>query len=191
MKLRLLALLLLLLFPLFAQAQEDPARAELRRLGASLLAAMNQGEVEAQLGYLHPNVVVTWPDAEVSRGVPAVREYLQRMKDGKGKVEKFSVEPTVDEPGLIYGGDTAVAFGSAREQLTLANGRLLAVMGRWSATLVKQDGQWLVASLHCSDNLFDNPLLNQFKSVLPWIGGASFIMGLFFGWMVARRGLAR
>jgi hypothetical protein len=78
-----------------------------------------------------------------------------------------------------------------QEQLTLANGRPLEVTGRWSATLVKENGHWLVASLHCSENLFDNPLFNQFKSVLPWIGGASFIMGIFLGWLVARRGLAR
>jgi ketosteroid isomerase-like protein len=189
MKYRLLALLLLI--PLFVHAQEDPAQAELRTLRDALVAAMNRGDIEAQLAYLHPNVIITWPDAEVSRGTAGVRAYLERIKSGSGKVQKFSVEPTVDEPATIYGADTAMACGSAREQLTLANGRSLSLAGRWSATLVQENGKWLIANLHCSDNLFDNPLLNQFKSLLPWIGGASFIMGIFLGWLVARRGLAR
>jgi ketosteroid isomerase-like protein len=80
MKHRLLALLLLL--PLLAHAQEDPARTELRRVGEGVLAALKQGDLEAQLASLHPNVVVTWPDAEVSRGTAAVRGYLQRIKSG-------------------------------------------------------------------------------------------------------------
>jgi ketosteroid isomerase-like protein len=190
MKYRLLSLLLVL--PLFAQAQEDPAQAELRGVRDGLVAALNQGDPEAPLAYLHPNVVVTWPDAEVSRGTAGVRAYLQRIRSGSNtRVEKFSVEPAVDEPGIVYGGDTALAFGTAQERLTLANGRPLALTGRWSATLVKENGKWLVANLHCSDNVFENPLLNQFKSVLPWIGGASFIMGMLLGWLVARRGIAR
>src|SRR4051812_27878012 len=70
MKYRLFALLLLLV-PVFLQAEEDPARAELRKLGEGLLAALNHADVEPQLGVLHRNVVVTWPDAEVSRGPAA------------------------------------------------------------------------------------------------------------------------
>ncbi|HEV7402877.1 MAG TPA: nuclear transport factor 2 family protein [Chthoniobacteraceae bacterium] len=190
MKYRLFALLLL--FPLFAHAQEDPAHAELRTMRDGLLAAMNKGDIEAQLAYLHPNVVVTWHNAEVSRGTDGVRAYLQKQLTGATKqVEKFAVETKVDELSIIYGGDTAIAFGSAQEYFTLASGRAFALNGRWSATMVKENGRWLVASLHTSDNIFDNPLLNQLKGFMPWVGGASLIMGMLLGWLVARRGMAK
>lgn len=192
MKSRLLALLLLL--PLFAHAQapEDPAHAELRTMRDGLLAAMNSGDIEAQLPFLHPNVVITWHNAEVSRGTDGVRAYLKKQMTGETKqVDKFSVEAKVDELSIIYGGDTAIAYGSADEHFTLTSGRTFALQGRWSATMVKENGKWLVANLHTSDNIFDNPLLNQFKGIMPWVGGASLIMGMLLGWLVARRGMAK
>jgi hypothetical protein len=68
-----------------APAGEDPAHDELRALRDGLLAAMNQGDVERELTYLHPNVVVTWHDATVSRGRDGVRDYLRRMLEGPDK----------------------------------------------------------------------------------------------------------
>jgi len=56
---------------------------------------------------------------------------------------------------------------------------------RWSATLIKENGKWLIASLHASDNLFDNPLLNTARRMTYWAGGigviAGFLMGMFMG----------
>src|SRR5205807_2525523 len=123
-----------------------------------LLAGMNSGDIEAQLAFLHPNVVVTWHNAEVSRGRDGVRKYLDRMLKGPSKiVEKFGAEVSVDELSILYGGDTAIAFGSAQEHFKLTDGRSFDFPGRWSATLVKDSDKWLVASLHTSDNIFDNP----------------------------------
>ena len=63
-----------------------------------LLAGMNRGDIEAQLPFLHPNVVVTWHNAEVSRGRDGVRKYLDRMLHGPAKVvESFGAEVKVEE----------------------------------------------------------------------------------------------
>lgn len=192
MKSRLFALLLLIPLFTYAQAPEDPAHAELRTMRDGLLAAMNKGDIEAQLPFLHPNVVITWHNAEVSRGTDGVRAYLQKQFSGPTKqVDKFSVEAKVDELSILYGGDTAIAFGSADEKFVLKSGRTFALTGRWSATMVKENGKWLIANLHASDNIFDNPLLNQFKGIMPWVGGSSLIMGMLLGWLVARRGMAK
>ena len=169
-------------------AQEDPAHNELRAVRDGLLTAMNHGDIEAQLAFLHPNVVVTWHNAEVSRGREGVRSYLQRMLNGPSKVvEKFGAEVSVDELSIIYGGDTAIAFGSANEHFTLTSGSVFDFTGRWSATLVKDNGKWLVANLHTSDNIFDNPLLNRLKRAIVWVALAAFVFGAVIGWLSKRR----
>lgn len=189
MKMKLLTAALACAFTLAAHAQEDPAHNELRALRDGLLAGMNSGDIEAQLAFLHPNVVVTWHNAEVSRGRDGVRKYLDRMLKGPAKVvEKFGAEVKVDELSILYGGDTAIAFGSAQEHFTLAGGKLFDFTGRWSATMVKDDGKWLVANLHTSDNIFDNPLLNAAAKALWWVGGGALLAGALGGWLLGRRG---
>lgn len=186
---RLIGTALACVFALVAEAQEDPAHNELRSLRDGLVDGMNRGDIEAQIAFLHPNVVVTWHNAEVSRGREGVRKYLERMLNGPSKVvSKFGAEVKVDELSILYGGDTAIAFGSAQEHFTLTSGRSFDFTGRWSATLVKDGGKWLVANLHTSDNIFDNPLLNQVKAALPWVAGGALLLGLLVGWFIGRRG---
>lgn len=189
MRMKLITAALVCAFTLIAEAQEDPAHNELRAVRDGLLAGMNSGDIEAQLAFLHPNVVITWHNAEVSRGREGVRTYLDRMLKGSPRVvEKFGAEVKVDELSIIHGGDTAIAYGSAQEHFTLAGGKQFDFTGRWSATLVKEGDKWLVANLHTSDNIFDNPLLNQVKATLPWVGGGALLVGAFGGWLLGRRG---
>ncbi len=189
MKTRLLTATLAWIFIVAARAQEDPAHNELRAVRDGLVAGMNAGDIDAQLAFLHPNVVVTWHNAEVSRGRDGVKKYLDRMLQGPSKiVEKFGAEVDVDELSILYGGDTALAFGSAREYFSLTTGQSFDFTGRWSATLVKDDGRWLVANLHTSDNIFDNPLLNAAKKGLWGIGAVGLFVGVVGGWLLGRRG---
>ena len=177
------------LFALAARAQEDPAHAELRAVRDGLLAGMNSGDIDEQLAFLHPNVVVTWHNAEVARGREGVKKYLDRMLHGSPKVvEKFGADVKVDELSILYGGDTAIAFGSAQERFTMAGGKQFDFTGRWSATLVKDGGKWLVANLHTSDNIFDNPLLNAATKALWPVGGGALLVGVFGGWLLGKRG---
>ena len=188
MKMKLIITTLAFLVTLTASAAEDPAHSELRAVRDGLLAGMNKGDIEGQLVYLHTNVVVTWHNAEVSRGRDGVRKYLDRMLNGPSKVvEKFGATVNVDELSILYGGDTAIAFGSAQEHFTLAGGRSFDFTGRWTATMVKDGGKWLVASLHTSDNIFDNPLLNVATKALWWVGGGTLLAGAFGGWLLGRR----
>jgi hypothetical protein len=52
-------------------------------------------------------------------------------------------------------------------------------------TLVKENGHWLVASLHCSTDLFDNVMLNLAKKAAWMAGvvclGVGVMLGLLFG----------
>lgn len=167
---------------------EDPVHHELRVLRDGLVSSMNKGDIETSLPFLHTNCVVTWHNAEVSRGHAGVRAYHNRVMTGPSKlVESFTCELTVDELTILHGGDTGVCFGSSKEQFKLTNGKTLRVDGRWSATLVKENGRWLVANLHASTNLFDNVLLSLAKNAAWWAGFVSLGMGAVAGWIVGRK----
>jgi hypothetical protein len=52
---------------------------------------------------------------------------------------------------------------------------------------VREHDHWLVASLHASANLFDNPLLTMAKRTAYWAGGISLLVGLVVGLVIGRR----
>jgi ketosteroid isomerase-like protein len=160
---------------------------ELRVLRDGLVKATNESNIDALLTHLHPDVVVTWQNAEVSRGHAGVREYLLRMTSGPARVVRsFRTTPTVDELTILYGGDTVgVAFGSSRDRFELTSGMDFELNGRWSATLVKEGGRWLVANFHASTNLFDNAVLTMTKRITVWSG----VGGLLIGAIVAIGGV--
>jgi hypothetical protein len=57
---------------------------------------------------------------------------------------------------------------------------------RWTATVVKEDGRWKLASYHVSMNVLDNPILNAAKSGLVWIGLGALVLGSVGGLIVGR-----
>jgi ketosteroid isomerase-like protein len=171
-----------------AIAMEDPAHVELRVLRGDLLTAMNKGDLDGVLSHLHTNIVITWQNAEVSRGREGVRAYYNRVMTGPNKVvESFKCNVNVDELTLLYGGNTGISFGSSDEHYKLTSGLSMSLKGRWTATLIRADGHWLVASLHASTNLFDNPLLNLTRKTVYWAGGICLVAGILLGWLLGRK----
>lgn len=168
-------------------ANDEATHNQLRAMRDGLLDAINKGDIERQLTYLHPNIVVTALNGEVSRGHEGVRAYFLKMTQGpKRVVESFHADVTVDELTILYGGDTGISFGSAVQSYKLTDGLNLEVKTRWTATLVKENDRWLVASLHASANLFDNPLLTMAKRTAYWAGGIALFVGLIAGLLLGR-----
>jgi uncharacterized protein (TIGR02246 family) len=178
----------------FAQAETlvEATHNELRALRDNLMDAVNKGDIERELTYLTTNVVVTWHNAEVSRGREGVREYYNRMMNGPDKiVAGFHADINVDELTILYGENTGIAFGSSVEHFKLTDGSSFDLKGRWTITMVKEDGRWLVAALHVSNNIFDNVMLDMVKKY-AWraviiVAGAAGIIGIIAGWLIGRR----
>lgn len=152
-----------------------------------VLAAIKKGDIEAELAFLHPNVVVTWQNAEVSRGRDGVRAYLNRILNGPDKlVSSYSADLEVDELSILYGGDTALSWGKSREHIGMVKGSSLDYPGRWSATLVKEGDQWLIANLHVSTNIFENPLLGTVKRVMYSATAIAIVIAIALGYFWGR-----
>ncbi len=170
------------------QAAQARVHDELRSLRDELAGAVNRSDLPAILRCLHPNVVVTWQNAEVSRGREGVRRYYERMLAGPSRVvESFAVQPTVDELTILHGDDTGLAFGRSQDHFVLKGGLDFTLDGRWSATLVRHEGRWVVASFHASTNLFDNVLLRIEQRLKWWLGAIGLLLGLILGVLWGRR----
>ena len=189
-----LSLLFLLSGPssVAAQQPEDPAHAQLRALRDDLVDAMNKKDLNRLLSHLHPDVVVTWQNAEVSRKPEGVRTYIARMLDGPNSVvETFSTAPTVDELTILYGGDAGVAFGSSRDSFRLRSGQTFDLTSRWTATVVNDGGSWKIAAFHSSASLFDNPLLAAAQRWAMTGAVVALVAGFGIGFLISRIGKRR
>lgn len=143
-------------------------------------------DIDAATALMTPDVTVTWQNAEVSKGHEQVRAYHARMIKGANPIVKgYSVKATLGSPAVFYG-DTAIAWGTTVETYELSDGLKFTLNANWSTTAVKKDGEWKIAALHFSTNLFDNPLLKNAERLL-WIAGLVGLMaGLLAAWLLSR-----
>src|SRR5207237_1068932 len=91
-------------------SKEDPAHNELRALRDAMKEAFNKKDIDALLKHLHPDVIVTWQNGEVSKGPGAVREYYKRMLVGNNSVlVDVQADPEVTDLSLLFGEPTMTA----------------------------------------------------------------------------------
>jgi ketosteroid isomerase-like protein len=183
MKNLLAVLLLFAIGPL--HAAEDPAHEELRTLRKEIITAITKGDIDTVLSHVHPDVVVTWQNSEVCRGRQGLKEFFNRM--GKKSFKGYKVPPTPDDLTLLHGGDTGVSFGKTVAEYDLL-GSHYQIESRWTATLVKENGKWLLGAYHISMNTLDNPLLTAAKNALYIAGAAGLVIGILIGRILGRRG---
>jgi ketosteroid isomerase-like protein len=168
-------------------ADKEAVHNELRALAKGLVDAVVKGDVEKQLSYATKDVVVTWQNGEVVRGHQGVRDFMKKNQGTASKVFKgYKVTPTPADLTILYGDDTGISYGTS---VALYNvlGKEIELENHWSATLVKEEGRWLIASYHVSANILDNPLLSGAKSLAYSLGGVAFVVGLALGWLVFRK----
>lgn len=178
-----------------AAATRDAAdHAALHSLLPLVTAALNAQRLDELAPLLTPGASLTFVDQSVARTVPELKETFARWLNPSSELAGVTFAPVIDGPALING-DIALATGSSRDLYRMKDGTTLTVPARWSATLLRQDGAWRLASLHCGVNLVDNPILDtalmrakQASVRLIWLVTASALLaGLVVGLFVGRR----
>lgn len=194
----LLPLLLVCALPIMAHGQAladvvDPHatdREALIKVFHEIEAGINDQNVERMVAQMTPDASVTWLNGEVSRGHDQIRAYYQRMVKGPDRIlDKYTTAAKIGAHARFFG-DVAVADGSMRDSFFPVARKPFELSSNWSSTSVKQDGQWKVAALHLSANVFTNDLIEEAKSA-AWktgIGGAiaGIALGLLIGWLRKR-----
>ena len=92
----------------------------------------------------------------------------------------------VDELSILYGDDTAIAFGTLDENFELRSGLTFDLANRWTATVVRDQGQWQLAAFQVSTNMFENGLQDR---LLQWnaikSGSIALAVGAVLGLAIA------
>lgn len=159
---------------------------QLRALRESLTKAVIAGDIEAQLSHADDHVLTVWQNSAVARGKQGVRDLMAEVNAGGEKVfQGYRNPPASDDQTRIYGGDTAIASGTSTPHYKWM-GLEFDLENRWTATLVKQGGEWKLASYHVSANIFDNPMLNAAKGSNAFSGLGGLVLGLVAGWFGSR-----
>jgi ketosteroid isomerase-like protein len=161
-------------------------RQQLRVLLGNVESAISKLDVEEVIKLMEPDVIVTWQNGEVSRGPDQIRAYYNRMMKGSAPiVKKFSTKATLGGNAAFYD-DSAIAYGTTVDRFELMEGLDFTLNGNWSTTVVKKNGQWKIAALHFSTNLFDNPLLNKAKQMAWVAAGAGVLAGMLLMLLIGR-----
>ena len=175
---------------------------QLRAVRDAIMGAWKRRDIDGVLSHVDPDIVVTWQNGEVNRGPQAIRAFYEKMLHGESSVLS-NIESTlkVDTLSILHGEDTAIAYGSIHDDLsfrhplaaTLAGaGQTLSLDSRWTATLVRNAGEWRLASYHVSANLFSNPVTEVVVTGAERISGvtgfaAGVVLMLFLGWWFRAR----
>lgn len=171
-------------------AAPGDATAGLDRLRTAIKDAYNRGDTEAMARYLHPDVVIVFPDGSVLKGRDALRDYYHRMLKAPGhRVNSFSADPVV-ESRTVHN-DVGLSYGHMNDQYVLNDGKSFGLNSRFTVTVFKTpDGPpdtdgWMIRSFHSSTDAFDNPILAMVARSVFWTAGVGgLVLGLLLGLLV-------
>ena len=178
------------------QPPTNASTAGLDHLRAAIRDAYLKGDIDAIARYLHPDVVIVFPDGSILKGPEAFRDYYNRMMTAPNhRVVSYSADPQV-ESRTVHD-DVGLSYGYMNDKYVLNDGRSFALNSRFTVTVFKSpagptdtDG-WMIRSFHSSADTFDNPIITMVAKGVFWragIGGVVIgtILGLIIGIFYAR-----
>ncbi len=191
-----LTLLTVVFFSVYAHAETPPQVSadsaienELNELRLNMLKAY-EGNIADLLPYLHPDIVVTWQDGEVSKGPDGVKKYYQGKMEGPNRVvAKVTGNPVVEDRRIF--GDQIVSFGNMNDTFVLLGkeDEPLQFNSRFSSLVVRHEGKLKLAGMHMSVNAFDNPITDYaaaaVKKLAIFAGLGALVVGLILGRLTA------
>ena len=163
---------------------------QLRELRTGLFNAFNKSDVDTLLTFCHPDIVVVWQDGSISEGHKGVTAKFKELDEF---LDSMNCKPTSDHLSVIYDGDVAIARGKLNDTYHLRrHGINVALDSSWSATLIRQDNRWVLASFNASTSLYDNPVVHLFVqraqySTGMWAGLAGLVLGIGACLIIRRR----
>lgn len=169
---------------------EDASIAGLDHLRAAMKDAYIKGDIDGMMRYLHPDIVIVFPDGSILKGPQAFRDYYQRMMTAPNhRVASYSADPQV-ESRTVHN-DVGLSYGYMNDRYVLNDGRSFALNSRFTVTVFrspdgpKETDGWMIRSFHSSADAFDNPIISMVAKGVFWRAGVGgVVLGLIVGTIV-------
>jgi len=159
--------------------------AELDKFRDELFHAFNTGDYPAMLEkYCHNDIIATWQDGTTSEGHAGVIAEFDKLKQF---IDKMTVDATTDKRLILNDGNLVISSGEMKDHYELGRGPSVNLNSRWSATLVKDNDRWLLASFSASTNAFDNEVVSLYLTSQKYtVSAVAGLIGIGIGILLSR-----
>ena len=170
-----------------ADDNRDADHAALRALRDKVATAIDNQDTKTLASCLAKPFVFIAVDQTAMTNESQMQEFFDRMFKGSGAlVTSMKTEPQADILTRFVDSNTGVCYGSSKDTYTMKSGKVVEMNVRWSATVVKQDGDWKVSVAHVGTDFLNNPVLDGLKNFAKMIGVGAGIGGLLVGFVAGR-----
>ena len=172
--------------PLLAQNVSQAADHEaLRKLKTDVITAINTRNVQSMDTLLHKPFMSTLITQDSFTDIERLKAYFDGLFTRPVlRINKITMEAEPDEQAQIYTGTFAVARGGTKEVYELGDGRTYTIPGRWTATTIKDNGQWKVLAVHTGVNFIDNPVMTAVEKSTLYFGAGGVAVGAVIGFVL-------
>ena len=172
--------------PLLAQNASQAADHEaLRKLKTDVITAINTRNVQSMDTLLHKPFMSTLITQDSFTDIDRLKAYFDDLFTRSVlRINKITMEAEPDESAQIYTGTFAVARGGTKEVYELGDGRTYTIPGRWTATTIKDNGQWKVLAVHTGVNFIDNPVMTAVEKSTLYFGAGGVALGAVIGFLL-------
>ena len=159
--------------------------AELDKFRDDLFHAFNTSDYPAMLEkYCHKDIIATWQDGTTSEGHAGVIAEFEKLKQF---IDKMTVDATTDKRLILNDGNLVISSGEMKDHYVLGRGPSVNLNSRWSATLIKDNDRWLLASFSASTNAFDNEVVSLYLTSQKYtVSAAAGLIGIGLGLVLSR-----
>ena len=170
------------------QAKADNGREEdhkaLKQLFTEATTAFNNHDLKSFSSYFAKDYVFIGIDQSVITNQQELQAHFDQLfHSPDARLADVKTEPQFSKPTIFIDQNTGFCYGTTVETYKLKNGEETKIKSHWTATLIKESGQWKVATLHFGVNVLDNPILNKVvastkkTTIFAFLGG--LILGIF------------
>ncbi|MCB1044674.1 MAG: nuclear transport factor 2 family protein [Acidobacteria bacterium] len=170
---------------------EDEVHEALRALKRTMAQALNDRDLDTLAQHVTDDVVFTTMNSDVCKGAEEIKAYFHKMLSGPNAIVKdLKVSFEADALTRLYSETTGMAYGYSKDSYVLNNGETFEIQGRWTCVIVKQGDEWKISAFHYSANIFNNPILDSYKEMLPKLGfgvtGIALLIGGMIGFFIGK-----
>jgi len=148
---------------------------ELRELKTKVVAAINGQDLDALASCFTQSFAFTGADQTLVTTAAELKAYYQSVfKETSSLVTSIQTEAEAAALTRFIDKNTGYCYGTSTDIYTVKGGRKVCLENRWTATVVKVDGEWKVAAAHVGVNFLDNPVLEA-RTMPAWRKMAVFM----------------
>lgn len=145
-----------------------------------LFLEFNKGNYRELLEkHCHPEVIATWQDGTSGQGYDAVLAEFDKLLKF---IKKMQVQPETDMRLHLQDGNLVVASGTMHDTYAMSRGWFIELKSRWSATMIRTNGQFKLISFSAAADSFHNPVVKLFlRNTMLISASIAFAVGLALG----------